>query len=279
MIESLGPFDLRDERNVRGANLGQDLPRLPHVIRPAYEAQRDHVDAEPRAELQVVDVLRRHCVGRKLHAGRVDALVLFEHSAFDDSRDNFAPAGSLNLELNLAVVEEQPPTRARLAHEFAVCRVDVLVVAISVAGDNPNRLPVLEDNRAPFLETPRPDFRAAQVLKYRHDLRRAGCSRADPLEGLGVRLVRSVGKIEPAYVDPGADELLDDFVGATCRADSGDDLCMPHAYDSLHRQRLRRTIRRWTKVFEDARSECLSLAPPAANMASLRMRQWRRMAC
>jgi hypothetical protein len=31
-----------------------------------------------------------------------------------------------------------------------------------------------------------------------------------------------------------------------------------HAHDSLHRKRLRRTIPRWTKVFEDARSEYLS---------------------
>ena len=186
--------------------------------------------------LQVLDVLRRQRVGRKLHAGRVDALVLFEHSAFDDSRDNFAPVGSLDLELNLAVVEQQLPARASLAHKLAVRRVDVLVVAIAVAGDDANRLPVLQLDRAPALEPPGPDFRAAQILKYRHDLRRAGCSRANPPERFGVRLVRSVGKIEPAYVDAGVDELLDDVVAATCRTYGGDDLCVPHVRRQLTSQ-------------------------------------------
>jgi hypothetical protein len=90
-----------------------------------------------------------------------------------------APIGSLDLELNLAVVEEQLPARRDLAHELAVCRIDVLGVALPVAGDDANRLPVLQHNRAALLEPPRPDLRTAQILKYRHDLRRAGRSRAD----------------------------------------------------------------------------------------------------
>ena len=54
------------------------------------------------------------------------------------------------------------------------------------------------------------DFRPAQVLEDRHHLRRPRGGGANPVECLGVRLVRAVGKIEPADVDAGVDELLDD---------------------------------------------------------------------
>ena len=50
-------------------------------------------------------------------------------------------------QLNLAVVEQQLPARARLAHELGIRRVDVLVVALAVAGDDANGLPVLQLDR------------------------------------------------------------------------------------------------------------------------------------
>ena len=155
------------------------------------------------------------------------------------SRHDLATVSSLDLQLNLAVVEQQLPARTRLAHELGVRRVDELLVPLAVAGDDADGLPVLQIDRPPALQPAGPDFRAAQVLEDRHDFRRAGGGRANPVERLGVRVVCAVRKIQPADVDAGVDELLDDFVAATRRADRRNDLCVPHVRDSLHRNEAR----------------------------------------
>ena len=72
------------------------------------------------------------------------------------------------------------------------------------------------------------------------------------MERFGVSLLSAVRKIEPADVDAGIDELLDRLFAATGRTDRGDDLCVAHVRDSLHRNEPRRTISAMYKVFEDA---------------------------
>ena len=57
MFERLRPFELGHQRHAAAAVLGQQLPRLPDIRRALDEAERDVVDAERQAELQVVDVL------------------------------------------------------------------------------------------------------------------------------------------------------------------------------------------------------------------------------
>ena len=109
MIQRLGPLDLRDQRNVRGAGLGQNLPRLPHVVCAAHEAQRHHVDAELGAELADRRCPSASARRRELHARRVDALVLVQHSAVDHRRHDFLAVRPLDLQLNLSVIDQQQP--------------------------------------------------------------------------------------------------------------------------------------------------------------------------
>ena len=142
-------------------------------------------------------------------------------------------------------------------------------------------LPVLQIDRPPAFQPAGADLRPAQVLEDGHNLRRARGGRANPVERLGVRFVRAVGEIEPADVDAGVDELLDDLVAATCRADRGDDFCVPHVRDSLHRNEARRTITRaCTKMFADSAKRVLvdrRIVDDSAPMSP--EPRWRQTAC
>ena len=65
VIERFGPLDLGDQRNV-GAPISVRICRACHMSSArAHEAQRNHVDAKLRAELQIVDVFRRQRLCRQ----------------------------------------------------------------------------------------------------------------------------------------------------------------------------------------------------------------------
>ena len=76
MLERLRPLQLRHDRRVVAVRRRRSASALPQIGRGLHEAQRHHVHAERQAELQIVDVLRRHRRRGKHHARRVDALVL-----------------------------------------------------------------------------------------------------------------------------------------------------------------------------------------------------------
>ena len=110
----------------------------------------------------------------------------------DHLRHDLLAVRAFDLQLNLAVVEQQLPARARLAHQLGVGRIDVLLVPLAVAGDDADGLTVLQVDRLPAFQPAGPDFRPAQVLQYRHNLRRARSGLANPVKRLRVRIVCAV---------------------------------------------------------------------------------------
>jgi hypothetical protein len=111
----------------------------------------------------------------------------------------------------------------------------VLRVPFTIAGDDADGLPILQVDQLAVLQSPGADFWTAEILQDRDDLCRPSRGGPNPVKCLGVRVVRAVGEIQPADVDAGVNELSEDLIAATRRADRRDDLCVPHVCDSLHR--------------------------------------------
>src|SRR5207253_1426532 len=86
---------------------------------------------------------------------------------------------------------------------------------LAVSGLDADRGAVLQlDRLAPF-QRPGANLRSAEIPKDRHDLADTRGAGANQPEGLGVRVVRAVRKIQPADIHPGGDQLFDNgFVPA-----------------------------------------------------------------
>ena len=125
VVQRLRPLEFRDQRDVRGVRVGEQLARLPDVGGALHEAERDHVDAQTEPELQILDVLRRNRRRRQRHTRRVDPFVLADLAAFDDGRLDPSAVGAVDAQLDAAVGEQQPiagaHARASAANVVEIC--------------------------------------------------------------------------------------------------------------------------------------------------------------
>ena len=76
-------------------------------VRGAPETERDVVDADARAEIQIVDILRRQRTGRQHDAWNVDPLVLAKRAAINNGRAQLFALDALHPQLNMPIVEQQ----------------------------------------------------------------------------------------------------------------------------------------------------------------------------
>ncbi len=222
------PLDLRDDRHDPLAP-GHVATRQPHVVCRLHEAERDEIDAEPQAELEIVDVLGRERRRRQRHAWRIDALVLAERRAVhhDGRRARRADRATTRSSIRPSSRRRRSPGFAdRISSAKRVKTRPALPGASPCAmrssspgfrgiGVPPTSGPVriLGPLRSCMIATWRPDCRAASRIR-RNDSAWVSCV---PCE-----------KFRRKTSTPAAISACDDLGTVAGRTDGGDDLRLTH---------------------------------------------------
>ena len=228
VLERQRPLQLRDQRHAGRAGVVHDPPRLLHVGGRLHEAERHHVDAEREAELEILDVLRRHRRGRQRHSRRIDPFVLADFSAFDDGRLNLLAVGRVDAQLDASVGQQQPVVGTHALRETFERGEQPSGSADAVAGGDGDRLARREHDRLAAGESTGADLRAAKILENR-DLAAGAAGRGpDSRERRRLRLVSTVREVQAEDVGAGGDERVEGRLGVAGRPDGGDDLRVAH---------------------------------------------------
>ena len=192
-----------------------------------HEAERDQVDAEREPELQIALIFLGD-VRSQRHMRRVDALVLAELAAVDHARVDLVRRRRLDLELHLAVVQQQAIALLHLERQLAIGRRHAAGLADLVADGDDQRVAFLERNRLAAFQPAGADLRAAQVLQNRHVAVGAPGGGANAIEHAGVIRLRAMREVQAHDVDAGRDQRVEDGRIGRCRSDGRNDLRVPH---------------------------------------------------
>jgi hypothetical protein len=221
VVDALRLLDLGDERRARVLADEQD------VLRGADEAQRDHVDADLDAGLEVLDVLLGH--GRQLRrrARDVQALPRGDGPADLDLRVELARVGADRggAQADAPVGQVEHLAGGERPHEPGPGHRDPVAPGAVLVGAADERDDVADLQRLRLVgRVPMRSFGPGQVLQDRHGPVGPARRLADELRGLGVLVVRAVGEVQAGDVHPRADHGHEDVRVARGGADGGDDL-------------------------------------------------------
>jgi hypothetical protein len=103
----IGPFELRDERDVLRTRIAQLFASLTYIGGGLHKTEPDIVDARGNSKLQVRNVFGGEAASWKTHTGHIDPLVLAKLASIDYLRANVASTHLLHPQLNPPVVEQQ----------------------------------------------------------------------------------------------------------------------------------------------------------------------------
>ena len=212
-------------------SVAHDLACLHDVGKALDERQRKPVDAEGQSEVEISTVLFSQRRQFKDGIGNVDALAVRDGTAGHDLGDDRVIVEALDLELEAAIVDQQPMAGKRRGEDFRVRQGDRLGVAVAAAGNEADQFAGAHLDAA-VLDGADADLRALQVLQ---DADRAADIVLEVADGLvyrGMILVEAVRKVQPEDIDAGQKQAAKHFGAGTCRADRCHDLGAPVA--SLH---------------------------------------------
>ena len=168
------------------------LARLPEIGCALHEAQPDHVDAERKTELEVLDVLRGNRRTRQRHAGCIDPFVLADLASFDDRRLNLGAVAGVDAQLDDAVGEQEAIAGTRVLGQPGERSRQPSGPTDEITRGDPQGIAGVDVQRAAVFQHARADLRPAEVLQDRHHAACPFARRADAREGRAVRLVRPV---------------------------------------------------------------------------------------
>ena len=160
-VDRLRLLDLRDDRDL-AALLGHDLEDPVDVRGVAHERQRDVVGAELEAPAQVGFVLLRQRGHVDGDAGEVDALVVRDRAGDDALGLHLDAVGLEDLDLDLAVVDQQEVAGRHVVRQALEGRADEVLGADDVLGRDRQDVADLEVVRT-GLELAEADLRPLQV--------------------------------------------------------------------------------------------------------------------
>ena len=83
VVIALGLLNLGDDGHI-GMLLSHAGAEVLDILGVANEGERNHIDARGQARLQVRQVFARHSRRADFHTGKIDALVIADHSALHD---------------------------------------------------------------------------------------------------------------------------------------------------------------------------------------------------
>ena len=206
--------------------LGPARDRLTHhedVLRPLDEGRRHPVRAELQAQREVTAVLVGERRDREHRVGDVDALVIRYLASDPDPYAGEVRAARLDLEPDLAVVDQQVRPRSERREHLRVRQRDPVRAAgrrIKVEGE---RRALLE-HRASARDLSDPELRSLQVEQHSDRPPGRRLDGADRLEAPAVAVVVAVAEVEPEHVDSGREQCPDHLRRGCRRAERGDDL-------------------------------------------------------
>lgn len=198
-----------------------------HVLGVPHEGQRDQVGAHPQREPQVVDVLlaqRGHVDGR---AGQVDALVVGDDAALDDDRLHPRALDVQDLQLDVAVVDEDLVAARDVARQTLVRRAADRLVAGDVLGGDGELVTAHQLDRT-LGEGLKADLRALEVGEDTDGPAGLLGGGPDPVVAALVLGVGAVAEVEAGHVHAGLDQRHEHFVGVDRGAESTDDFRTAH---------------------------------------------------
>ncbi len=161
-IDRFRLLDLGDQRDAGAAHVGHDLAGQARVVRGADEGHRDDVRAGGQGPAQVGLVLFRQRGGADADAGQVDALVVGDLPADDDPQVHAAAADAGDVELDVAVVDEDAVAGPHVVGEALVGGGRLALVTGDVLGGDDELVAGREADGAAG-ELPEADLRPLEV--------------------------------------------------------------------------------------------------------------------
>ena len=145
------------------------------------------------------------------HARKVDAFARLEHAAVRDGGDHVGVSRVVDLQFNIAVVEQNTVAGVEIPRQAAERGGNDLLVPLDRASGDSELLSVAQCDRVAVGETLNTDLWALQVLQDADGYPEFGGSLPDIGDQLGVILVRAVREVEPGHIHSGFDEGFDFF--------------------------------------------------------------------
>ncbi len=198
------------------------------VASAAYEGQRDDVEAGAQRPAQVCLVLVGEGGDGHGDAGEVEALVVGDHSAFDDRGVDAGSVDGGDFEADLAVVDEDAFAGGDVGGEARVGGAAGLLVAFDAFFDGDGEGVAAFEEYGAFGEAAESDLRALKVGEEADAAAGLVGGLADVLVAHLVFGVAAVAEVEAGYVHSGVDQCLDLVVRVGGGAQGTDDLCSTH---------------------------------------------------
>ena len=206
-----------------------DLVHADDVVRVAHERERDEVGTELETPAQVVFVLlgqRRNVDG---DTGQVDALVVRHRASNDDLGRDDGVSRRNDLDLDLAVVDQQEVTRGDVFGQPLEGRAADLAVTDDVFDRDLEDVADGEVVRA-VLELAETDLGTLKVDQHRDRLAGILSGATHVRVDLFVHVVAAVAEVHAGNVDTGIDDRPDVLVARRGRAECRDDFCASHVF-------------------------------------------------
>src|SRR5829696_8128852 len=207
------------------------LAPLRHVLRPLHEGHADPVDAGVDRGFEVGAVLLGHGRDRDLGVGQVDALAVRDSAADRDPRDGAPGLHLLDLESQLAVVDEDAVALLERAEDLGVGQEDALRVAGALVRIE-NEAGALLQHRGIAAEGAHPELRPLEVGQDRDRPPEARLDLPDGADLLAQPVAGEMAHVEPEGIGAGLEQLGHHLGRVGGRSERGDDL---RASRPLHR--------------------------------------------
>ncbi len=197
--------------------------RLVDVLGALDERERHPIGAELEPVFEVAAILRGQRRQRNDRVGDVDALAIGKLSADDHARHRKTLAAALDLEAELAVVEQELQTRRHHREDLGMRKAHALFAARRRIDVETQRRPRLQHHGAVH-ERSDAKLRSLQIHQHADRAVRLFLDRANRFHPLAVVRCGAMAEVQPKDVDAGVKQRVDQRQRRARRAERGDDL-------------------------------------------------------
>ena len=188
-----------------------DLAHFCEIVRALHEGKRDPVDILVERGDQVPVILVGHRAGGDFGIGNADALAVGQLAADNDFRHGPGAVGFQNLELDLAVIEQQAVARLESLKNFGMRQVDPVDAAAGLVGVQRERCAVFQHDRA-VGEGSHAQFRSLEVGQNADRPSNFPLDRTDAFDKHLQTIMIGMAHVDAEHVRTGAIQFFDDVL-------------------------------------------------------------------
>ncbi len=203
-----------------------DVARVPH------EGERDQVAAHPQGEAEVLDVLLGQGRDVDRRTRQVDPLVVGDHPALDDDGVDAGAVHGDDLQLDVAVVDQDRVALGDVAGQTLVGRAADRLVTGDVFGGDDELVPA-DQFDGTLGELREADLRALEVGEHADRPAGLGGGLADPVVTTLVLRVGTVTEVESGHAHAGLDQSDELLMGVDGGTEGADDFGTAHEADPI----------------------------------------------